>query len=305
MGCMQIYEEYQKVNILWVDKNVNEGENMEYQNKIQKIKQIKLFPFTNINDCITELKKIKFEKTFIIISGSLSLDFFKEMKKQENINKIKVIPEIIIFTSYKRFEQIKINSYNENFILFDNNLIYCDFDPVKKQLQKKQIYKPNKTNQKENSTTNGEVSFTFEYIKDPSELRLPLYYKDFIDYPNKNEITDFNHFLLDNFSSNCPEMKKLITQLLLNINIPCEILVKYWLRAYTSESDFYKKMNDYLIRQLGNDYDTYIKVVYNALHINSIVPSEKKILYRGAKISIKEILNNILTLEKKNMIRNF
>ena len=130
------YEKYQEVNILWIDENVNKGENMDYQNELKELNQIKLFPFTNINDCITKLKEIKFEKTFIIISGSLSLDFFKEMKKQENINKIKVIPEIIIFTSYKRFEQIKINSYNENFILFDNNLIYCDFGPVKQQLKK-------------------------------------------------------------------------------------------------------------------------------------------------------------------------
>ena len=133
---LQDYEKYQKANILWVDKNVNKGENMDYQNELKEINQIKLFPFTNINDCITKLKEIEFEKTFIIISGSLSLNFFKEMKKKENINKIKVIPEIIIFTSYNRFEQIKINSYNENFILFDNNLIYCDFGPVKQQLKK-------------------------------------------------------------------------------------------------------------------------------------------------------------------------
>ena len=130
------YEKYQEVNILWIDENVNKGENMDYQNELKELNQIKLFPFTNINDCITKLKEIKFEKTFIIISGSLSLDFFKEIKKKENINKIKVIPEIIIFTSYNRFEQIKINSYNETFILFDNNLIYCDFGPVKQQLKK-------------------------------------------------------------------------------------------------------------------------------------------------------------------------
>ena len=130
------YEKYQEVNILWIDENVNKGENMDHQNELKEINQIKLFPFTNINDCITKLKEIEFEKTFIIISGSLSLNFFKEMKKKENINKIKVIPEIIIFTSYNRFEQIKINSYNENFILFDNNLIYCDFGPVKQQLKK-------------------------------------------------------------------------------------------------------------------------------------------------------------------------
>ena len=84
-------------------------------------------------------------------------------------------------------------------------------------------------------------------------------------------------------------MEPLITQLLLNINIPCEILVKYWLRAYTSDSGFYGKMNNYLQRKLGNDYDTYIKVVYNALHINSIAPSKEEILYRGAKITLKEI----------------
>ena len=72
---------------------------------------------------------------------------------------------------------------------------------------------------------------------------------------------------MDNFSGHL-KMKELANQLLLNINIPCEILIKYWLRAYTSDSKFYKKMNDYLIRKLGNDYDTYIKVVYNALNIN-------------------------------------
>ena len=137
MESKQDYEKYQKVNILWLDKYVNEGENIDHQNKLKKIKQAKLFLFTNINDCIIKLKEIKFVKTFIIVSGSLSLDFFKEMK--ENINEINVIPEIIIFTSKSRSLQIKINSYNENFILFDNNLIYCEFDHIIQQIQKKNL----------------------------------------------------------------------------------------------------------------------------------------------------------------------
>ena len=114
MESEEDHEIYQEVNILWLDKYVNEGENIGYQNDLKNLEQIKLFPFTNINDCIIKLKEIEFEKTFIIISGSLSLDFFKKMK--ENINEIKVIPEIIIFTSKSRSLQIKINSYNENFI---------------------------------------------------------------------------------------------------------------------------------------------------------------------------------------------
>ena len=37
---LQDYEKYQKANILWVDKNVNKGENMDYQNELKEINQI-------------------------------------------------------------------------------------------------------------------------------------------------------------------------------------------------------------------------------------------------------------------------
>ena len=261
-----IYQDYQNCNLLWLDKKVNNDENKYYQQYIKKIRQIKFYTFTEINDCIKKLKKIKFEKTFVLISGSLANDFFIEIEK--NINEFKVLPVIMIFTSFKRSYIIKENIFNLNFRLFDRSLIFTEFDSIENQLKIKNEYSPNNIG---TITFENDESFSFEYINNKEDLILPLYYPDYIDYPSKNEIIEFNKFLLDRYSYT-PKLKEIIEQLFLNITIPDEILLKYWIRAYTVESYFYSEMNKKLERKFGKDYENYIKVLYNGLKKEYIKP---------------------------------
>ena len=86
---------YQEFKLLWVDANVNNNENLYYQNMLKRINSIKLFTFTDINTFINKLIKIEFEKTMILVSGSLSSDLFNEI--ENNLDKILVFPKIMIF----------------------------------------------------------------------------------------------------------------------------------------------------------------------------------------------------------------
>jgi hypothetical protein len=144
------------------------------------------------------------------------------------------LPVIIIFTSIKRTIIIKQNLAYLNYKLFDNSLIFNDFDLVSENLKYKKLYEP-----KHFETKNFEnvEAFCFERIKESNELVLPMYYPDYIDYPTKNDILDFNKFILDKYSGTekCKTLIEIIEQLLLNIEIPCEILLKYWLHIYTLE----------------------------------------------------------------------
>ena len=74
-------EDYQSANIIWLDSEVNNDENLNYQELIKKINQIDLFPYTETNDCINKLKEINYKKTFVIISGSKLDEFSKEFNK--------------------------------------------------------------------------------------------------------------------------------------------------------------------------------------------------------------------------------
>ena len=285
MGNRQ--EEYKKnVNILWLDANVNNSQNKEYQKEFKKLTGDKFCPFTEIKECIKKIKKIEFEKTFIIISGSIFKDFNKEFEKI--INEIKILPEIIVFTSYKRFISIKQEISNISCPLFDTDAVFTYFDAVENRLKMENLYTPKFLPRVK--IENNEA-FCFEYIKERNYLIAPLYYTESIDYPTKYEISKFNELLLDKFS-NAKEFNYLIQQLFLNIKIPCEILVKYYLRAYTLQSGFYDEMNYFLMNKTEkteNVYETYIKVVYYSLHQKYIKPEINQKLYRGTRIKKSEL----------------
>ena len=163
---------YQDSNLLWLDPKVDSKENTNYQNKIKEINEIHLFPFTDINDCITKLKKIEFEKTFVVVSGSLSKIFFEKIEKI--IKEITVIPEIIIFTSYEKALMIKQNILNLNSCLFNINSVFYFFEEVQEKLTINGIYNPKITESYDFKKE--DKIFTFEYINEPKELIFPLYF---------------------------------------------------------------------------------------------------------------------------------
>ena len=284
-------------NLFWIDPNVENHENYGYQRQIRNINAFRLEKFTNIDVCIEKLKKIEFKKTFIIVSGSFSKEFFTKM--EGIVNELKVIPKIIIFTSSRRYKEIKGNILNlDAFDLFDINLVFDYFDPVLDELKCRNIYNFNQNCFLNNMKNNKNNNFSFEYIEESKQLILPLYLTDFFGIPNQNEIKDFNKFVLKNFSNN-NEIKELIEQLFLKSKVPLQILIKYWLRAYTIQSTFYSQMNIYLRERLGNQFDTYIKVLYYGLKQNYISSCIDKELFRGGIITKDELKYIINSLDKK------
>ena len=278
--------EFKNSNLLWLDLNINNTENKDYQNLIKKISQIKFYAFTNINDCVQKLITIKYEKTFVLVSGSLSSKFFSEIEKIQN--KLEVIPIIMIFT-YNSFHVIKQNVlFHDKCNLFNVNLIFESFIAIKEVL-KGISYIPKKI--KPINYCNIRNSFSFEHISSSNQLILPLYFLDFLNIPNRREIFDFNCFLFDKYN-NVPKMKELIDQLIVYIPIPNEILIRYYLKALELSPQFFEEMNFALEQQFCFDYDIFMKVLYIGL-INNHIKSYKQKLYKGTIIK-RDQLNYII-----------
>ena len=291
---------FPKENLIWLDKNINSEENLHYQNIIVESNKFKFYAFTSVAESIEQIKKIKFEKTYIVISGSLSKEFFYEFEKI--INEILLCPKIIIFTSKKSFNLIKKNILNlDNFSFFDINLIFDNFSFYNNLILTENIYKP--INVPPINSKDYENCFTFEYVNGLNDLILPLTFKEFVEIPTKNEILEFNEFLLDKYQKSSRELKDLISQLLVDINIPLQILVKYWIRAYTIQSNFYGEINYILIKKLNNDFDIYIRVLYQGLKMKAIKPLINVELYRGSLIKLKEVnyIKESLINKKENI----
>ena len=91
-------------------------------------------------------------------------------------------------------------------------------------------------------------------------------------------------------SFNEKELNNIIKNLNLFKYIPFEILSKYWARCYTVESDFYKILNNQLMKShLPFNYKTYIKMLYTGVDKNSFQSYSGEYLYRGSVINKIEI----------------
>ena len=300
--------------LIWL--NENKTENILFQGQIMDIKNFEeRFDFcfcTKINDCLEILKKMKYEKIYIIISALLAKQFFIELEKI--INEIIICPVILIFSSKKKLDPIRNEIINlEKFPLFDINLVYDNINKLKNKLSLLQDkYKSSHIPPIEKQ--NYDNCFTFEYVNDEKDLIFPLTFVEFMEIPNKIEILNFNQFLLDKYyeldnveDQDIEALKKLediINQLLLiETKIPIQILVKYWIRAYTLQTPFYGELNLTLMKKLNNDFDIFIRVLYQGLMAKAIKPVIDKTLYRGSVIKLEEInkIKESLNNKKKNI----
>ena len=154
---------------------------------------------------------------------------------------------------------------------------------------KKLNSKSNTVNElRKNDKINYEGIFIFEYLKNEEDLLAPSLYKDIItnEEINEKECENFyNHIL----SFNHEKLNNLIKNLSLFKNIPFEILSKYWARLYTIDSDFFKVLNNYLMKtKLTYNYETFINMLYKGVEIDSIKSYQGKYLYRESLINKAE-----------------
>ena len=294
MGGIKSLEKNEDNYYIWIDLNIKSKENSDYAKILSKLyKNLSLF--TNVKDALMYLQTIKFKLTYIIISGSLFLEYIYLFKNIEN--NISTAPKLIIFTSESTKEKLKyVKEIKNSFYNIGGLAIY--FEEVEAFLNKNIFGKELdfvRPLRRDKIQTGGD--FSFQIIENKDDLIGPINLNDLIIKPNRAEFKAFDKYLIDNYGD---IMNELISQI---FGVDCldPLRIKYWLRAYTLETKFYKDMNNDLMKEKSKLYLPYIKLLYSGLKSNSIKVNISNDLYRGALISKKELGNLInLTKNRKN-----
>ena len=115
-----------------------------------------------------------------------------------------------------------------------------------------------------------------------------MLYQSLIDKINIDNIDSYTKYLYDKYK-NIPKINELFDPIISIINIPIELLSKYYARLYTLESQFYIIMNKGLRENKKDNYLPYIKVLFEGIKTKSFSPASKRKLFRGTKLLSKEI----------------
>ena len=298
--------------VIWIDENADSNENKIFLEIFEGgIKNAKFYLKKSVKEAFDLIKNHRetimgnrsvkifhFRLFYVIVSGSLSNDFFTEYVK--TTRELGIISANIIFCSNEDKHRRNayyldnfLNSgkvYNEKSI--DKLIEYINKDecPFLNELQEsKQIYKPEKESY-------GNVFFPVHSI---SDITFPYFFGQLINSTlvSKYDLEGFQQYLLTFY----PELKDLIfPSKEKKIDIPYYLLEKFYLRLYTNESsNFYKIINLDLSNGKFDIYRVYIFLLYDALNKKSIKSFYNKKLYRGAVLSKIE-LKNIENLFKIN-----
>ena len=281
-------------NVLWIDGNIENEENSIYRKELESICYLKLTCFKNTKEAIDYLKIIEFVETKIIVSGRLYIEFIKMFI--ENIKEINVIPKIVIFTKNKDL----FLENNKQYINYINHSFY-NFGGIKILFEEVKDFLMNKNLCKKLNLNDENIQMTFEYIDNKSKLTLPLFYKTLIETSN-DRMENYTNLLYEKYSKDNQEIKDLFEQIKILKDIPIELLSKYYIRAFTIESDFYYDINKDLGLNKKEKHLPFIKILYEAIKLKSLPLASNNILYRGAKINNDEI--NKINHYLKNKIPN-
>ena len=296
--------------VIWIDQNIGNEENQEYLKELSK-NNLTIKCFRNVKEAIDAIKTIKFKETKIIVSGRLFIDFTRAFIA--NLKDIYVIPKIIVFTFHK---ELFINK-NKQYINLINHPYYnyggtqTTFDEIKKflyeqknkiQLNKEEYNKQIKKYENLDAKRNLE-RMTFEYIDCREKLMLPLFFQSLSEKNPSEKIENYTISIYEKYSKKNENIYNLLDQIKSLEDIPIELLAKYYIRAYTIESDFYKDINTELgLSKISNNLP-FIKVLYEAIKLKSLTLASDKELYRGSKMSYKEIekIKEYLKNKKENL----
>ena len=290
--------------LIWIDGNYNNEENMTYMRllKENKNKNLIIKPFYNVDDAFDFIFKnnefkdiIQFRGIYILISRRLYPNYYKKLK--ERINKIIFLPICCIFTSEDLAKEIEINkiTFQEiNSSFYNKGGVKPEFNDCIKSFENYSSFykKLNKNiilnNNKKEKNYNEEITFDLIYSK--HQIIFPFLFYEIMNLGYNNvpnsDLIKFETFIQKNFNQEV--IQKLIVPMLYLENFPREIVSKFFSRMYTEETPFYSKINTAL-RKKENNYDTFVKAIYEGLYIGSLPETKDDILYRGSRLSKKEV----------------
>ena len=242
------------VFIIWIDKNVDNNENKNYQKEFKKLDDFEFKCFDSVEEGIKIIKKIKFKKTLIITSGSLYSELYKKL--QGIINEISIIPKIFIFTSNAQsFISRNKESFSSSDLFYYRGGVFEEINPLKDSILSC-ISLSDKNNEEIEEDDNKYLKderFSFEIINNKEELILPIYFINYLKYISTEEIKTFNKKIYDD-NKDIPIIRKLFYSLIEGGDIPDNLLAKYWLRAYLAGTNFNDNMNKDLLNKKYKEY---------------------------------------------------
>ena len=123
-----------------------------------------------------------------------------------------------------------------------------------------------------------------------------------MDNTSLDNLENYTALLFNKYSNN-KQIHDLLVQIKSMQNIPIEILLKYFVRLLSCESEFYKDINKDLRLGKRENYLPYIKVLYEGLKLKSLQLTTNNILYKGSKISFYELnkIKNLLNNKKEGL----
>ena len=273
----------ESLHIVWVDQQINSKQNKQYKEMLVSLGNFKIKYFTDVNEAMVHLKSIKYEETFIIVSGRLYTDLIGNLIK--NFVDLSIIPKIVVFTSKEGKVSINENSKelnNGNYFHFGG--IASGFGPIKEFILK---------NTKKNDISFNEENMYFEPINNKEKLVLPLLYKMLIKITPNDNIKKLTEELNNIYGQKCKEMQILFNSIKNIDNIPLELLSKYYSKIFNFDDNLQLKENT-------NEYLTYAKVLYEGIKLKSLPLTSSNILYRGC-FCTKELIDEIKdSVIKKN-----
>ena len=306
-------QEKSKIHIFWLDPNVDNEENTQYRRRLENSGYNKIKCFKTIENGINSLKLIKFEETFIIVSGGFFFKFIEDFK--EALKDIYVIPKIIVFTKNKTAALLLDKGNNEIIYnpFYNMGGFQINFKDIKDFISNKtkiininfqKEFFENKNNSIIKALSEKEENneaLIFEYIDSKEKLILPSLYKILLESSSKTDKDYFSHYLYNKYK-NFISIKNLLESIIKK-GIPSELLSKYYIRIYTDEkSKFYNNINKDLRENKKENYLSFIKVLYEGLYSKSLPLASNNTLYRGSKLSNDEI--KIIKTSLKNKIYN-
>ena len=269
-------------HIIWVDGQINSESNTKYKIQLELLGNFKIKYFLDVNEAMTYIKSIKYEETFIIVSGRLHTDLIGNLIK--NFTDLCIIPKIIVFTSKHGKDGVAQKSKElNNWQYYHFGGIVAGFEPIKEFILK---------SSKKDDISFNEENMNFEPINDKEKLILPLLYKMLIRITPNDNIKKLNEELNNIYGEKNKEMKKLFN-LIKNIdNIPLELLSKYYSKIFNYDDNLQLKEN-------SNEYLTFIKVLYEGIKLKSLPLTSNNVLYRGM-FCTKELIDEVKKANKNN-----
>ena len=288
-------------DLLWIGELLDKDENNAYINLMKKQYNINCIQFRDVESALNYIiKSLKYKVIMVIVTGQLFSIYTNSLNKY--LNKLTTIPLTVIYTeNITKFKECCNCKERINDGFYNPGGVVDFFNPVidfLKQFMKTEI--PKIPCNIKNNPTNYEKCYTFEYIKNGAQLIYPHLYNEIIS--NKkiedNEIYKFNHFLVEKFS-----LSDLIEPLTIIKNINPIILSKFYVRAYSLETPFYRNLNYDLMMLNGENYFPFIKILYQGMQNYCFKDLSIK-LYRGARISENELNRMKNILNEKNIYNN-